>query len=113
MATALDIIIVVIQIVLLIVIAHLLLSKVLPKLRRILNSYVDDDSSKAITFLIFFVIIVLGVNILIEILMGLNNKIINYLVAVQPGMQLLTDFLPYLQWILVALIVLIGLKNKR
>lgn len=101
------------QVIILVLATHFLLTKLLPKLKELLESYVDEDDAKTLALFIAFILIVLAVKILVDLLLALNNSIVNYVSVVNPGLNLLVGFLPYFQWILVAVIVLIGLSYMK
>lgn len=101
------------QVIILVLATHFLLTKLLPKLKELLESYVDEDDAKTLALFVAFILIVMAIKILVDLLLALNNTTINYVSVLNPGLNLVVGFLPYFQWILVAVIILVGLSSIK
>jgi len=49
----------------------------------------------------------------VEFALAIENKYLGYISVLQPAFELLTSVFSYLQWILLALIVVVALKRYK
>ena len=99
--TALNIIFVIIA-------AFILIAWILPKIVDLLDGLIAD--SRAIPGIMGLLMVVVGVLVLqkiVELIKGIENQYTSYIGVLDGGLNVLLGFLPYIQWILVA--VLLGL----
>lgn len=104
----------ILKVVFVIIGGHIAITKVVPLLNDFLLSFIKDNKSvDAFTSLIdIFILVIVGLKI-VEFLLEIDNSIINYIAAIQPGFEILSTLFSYIQWILLALIVVVALKHYK
>ena len=104
----------ILKVVFVIICGHIAITKVVPLLNDFLLSFVKDKKSvDAFTSLVdIYILVIVGLKI-IEFLLAIENTALNYVEAIQPGFEVLSTLFSYVQWILLALIVVVALKNYK
>ena len=93
---------------------HILLTKVLPPLKKILSSVLKDENS--VNSLVSILIVLVAVMVLgkvIEVLAVPGNATLNMLLVIQPGLDVIKDFGMYIGYLILGLVIVIGLKNWK
>ncbi len=104
----------VLKIVFVIIGGHIAITKVVPLVNDFLVSFIKDKKAvDAFTSLLdIFILVTIGIKI-VDYLLSIDNGILNYVAAIAPGFEILSIFFEYIQWILVALLVLVALRNYK
>jgi len=104
----------VLKIVFIILAGHIAITKIVPLLNDFLLSFIKDRRSvNSFTSLIdIFILVTVGLKI-IEITLEVENKALTYLNILKPGFELIVSLFTYLQWILLALILVVALKAYK
>ncbi len=105
----------IVEIVLVIVFAFIIISKIFPNIRILLDGLIKDNKSLAgfMSLLIIIVYILTFskiVNLLLEIT---ENQYITYLNLITPGIDILNAILPYIQYILLGALIAWGLQSAK
>jgi len=94
---------------------HIAITKILPRLKTLLKSAMKDEES--VNALMYVFIIYVGIFVLsklIELFQAFDVSFITDITnIVQPGIDVMMNILPYLQWLVLGILVIIGLKNFR
>ncbi len=93
---------------------HIAITKVVPLLNEFLLSFIKNQKSvDAFTSLIdIYILTLVGLKI-VEFALETENNIVQYIGVLAPGFEVLSTLFGYLQWILLALIVVVALKNYK
>ena len=101
--------------VLTIVAGHIAITKILPKLKILLKAIIKDE--EAINSLMHIFIVYVGLFVLsklLELFRAFDVGFINDMASiVQPGIDILMSLLPYLQWLILGILVVVGLKSFK
>jgi hypothetical protein len=98
-----------------VIVALVIIIKILPRVSDLTNAAFGDEritgSLMSLLVILVYVLLFLGVITLIK---NINNKYLNYVSILDPGIELLVELLPYLRWVILALILGAALaKFKR
>lgn len=101
--------------ILVLVAGHFIITKVLPLLKDLLKSIIKDEKAINALLSIFIIYVaVFAIGKLIPLLVLLEFDLLTkFTEIINPGLALLLDVVPYLQWLVLGVIVVIGLKNYR
>ena len=104
----------ILKIVFLLLGAHIAITKIVPLLNDFLNSFIKDKRAvDSFTSLIdIFILVTVGLKI-VEFALAVQNKALSYVEVLQPGFEVISNLFSYIQWILLALIVVVALKNYK
>ncbi|MDD5254325.1 MAG: hypothetical protein PHG05_04495 [Candidatus Nanoarchaeia archaeon] len=92
---------------------HLLITKILPRLTELVNPiFKNDKLSHSFTFMLVIFIFVLVVRKIVLLLVEMNNPYLNVVSVLNPGLEVILEFVPYVQWVFVAIIIAHALKNN-
>ena len=104
----------ILKIVFVIIAGHIAITKVVPLLNDFLESFIKN--SKAIdsfTSLIdIFILVLIGTKI-VEFLLATENTVISFISVLEPAFEIFMSLFTYLQWIILALIVVVAIKNIK
>lgn len=104
----------ILKIVFVIVGGHIAITKVVPLLNDFLLSFINDKKAvDSFTSLIDIFILVTVGTLLVGFLIEVNNVYLNYISVIKPGLDVLNGLFVYIQWILLALIVVVAIKNFK
>jgi hypothetical protein len=94
---------------------HIAITKIFPKLKLLLKAIIKDEEATNSLMYIFIVYLALFVlSKLIELFRAFNVSFINDMTnIIQPGIDILMGLLPYLQWLILGILIVIGLKNFK
>ncbi len=104
----------ILKIIFIIIGGHVAITKVVPLLNDFLLSFIKDKKSvdSFTSLLDIYILSIVGLKI-VEYVLNIDNFALNYLESIKPGFEILTQLFSYLQWILLALIVVVALKNYK
>ena len=114
MAEALTWILVIISVLFAFIGGHILLTKVLPPLKKLLNSVLKDEN--AVNSLMAILLVLVGVLVLqkaVELLKVLENQVINVVTVINPALEIMLGFGTYIGYLILGIIIVIGLKNWK
>ena len=93
---------------------HILLTKVLPPLKKLLSSVLKDEN--AINSLMSILLVLVAVLVLqkaVELLKALENQVINVVTVINPALEIILGFGTYVGYLILGIIIVIGLKNWK
>lgn len=114
MAEALTWILISISVIFAFIGGHILLTKVLPPLKKILSSVLKDENavnSLMAILLVFVAVLVLQKSV--ELLMTLENQVINVVTVINPALEIILSFGTYIGYLILGIMIVIGLKNWK
>ena len=110
---ALDIALGIITVVLAIVAGHILITKILPKLREVLGCAIKDiNSINALMVILMFYVGVFVVNAIVNYLVGFENQYTQIAIILEPALNILIKLAPYIGLLILAAIIAIAIKKK-
>ncbi|MEK6940367.1 MAG: hypothetical protein AABW49_00505 [Nanoarchaeota archaeon] len=92
---------------------HLLITLVLPRVKELMLPLTKDD--KIINPLIAILLLIIVAYVLkafTEIITTVDNNILQYILVISPAVNMFTEFIMLIQWIIVAIIIALGFKKK-
>ncbi len=96
-----------------IIAGHLILTKILPRIKASMDLAIKDNIAVESLMVIFFVYIALFViRKVLELIAATNEDWVKYITAIKPGVDVLTDLLPYLGVFMIAVMVAVTIKQK-
>ncbi len=97
-----------------IVAGHLLITKMLPKIKNATDLAIRDNTVTEGLMLIFFIYISLFViRKFLELIIATNDAWTKYLNVVKPGIDVLTDLLPYLGVFMIGVVIAVAIRSKK
>ncbi len=104
----------VLKLLLVIVAGHISITKIIPLLNDFLLSFIKDRKAvDSFTSLIdIFILVLVGTNI-VKFILEIDNAALNYVSVLKPALDVIMGLFTYLQWILLALIVVVALKTYK
>ena len=105
---------VILKVIFVVIGGHIAITKIVPLLNEFLLSFIKNQKSvDAFTSLIdIYILTLVGLKI-VEFTLETENDIVNYIGVLKPGFEILSALFGYLQWILLALIIVVALKNYK
>jgi hypothetical protein len=92
---------------------HLIITKILPKIKTAMDLAVKDNVAAEGLIMIFFIYIGLFVvRKVLELIIATNENWAKYLGAIKPGIDVLTDLLPYLGVFMIAVMIAVAIRKK-
>ena len=114
MATAELIILLFLKIVFAIIGTYIVIGKINPMLGTFMNSAVNDEKATgAFLYLLNIFIIVFAAELIIDILPEINLSLFKYLQTIETTLNVIEALFQYLQWILLVIIGVFGLKYLK
>lgn len=93
---------------------HILLTKVLPPLKKIFSSILKDENSvNSLMSILIVLVAVIVLGKVLELLTVPGNATVNMLLVIQPGLDIIKDFGTYIGYLILGLVIVIGLKNWK
>ncbi len=93
---------------------HLILTKILPRIKSSMDLAIKDNIAVESLMVIFFVYIALFViRKILELVVATNESWVKYITAIKPGIDVLTDLLPYLGVFMIAVMVAVAIKQRK
>ncbi len=91
--------------------ALFIIIKILPRVRDLVDSVFKDDTivNSVMSLLVILVYILLFVGV-VNLIKNIDNQYLNYISILDPGINLVLAILPYLKWLVFA--VILGLAFK-
>ncbi|MDD5178174.1 MAG: hypothetical protein PHT54_02740 [Candidatus Nanoarchaeia archaeon] len=91
---------------------HILITKVLPKLSDLVNPlFKNEKTSHSFILILIIFIFVLVLRKIVVLLIGMNNTYLNILAIINPGLEVILEFVPYVQWLFVAILIGYALRK--
>lgn len=94
---------------------HIAITKILPRLKVLLKSILKEE--EAVNSLMYIFIIYVGLFVLSKLLELLNGFGVSFITditkIIEPGVSILMSLLPYIQWLILGIIVVVGLKSLK
>ena len=94
---------------------HIAITKIFPKLKILLKAVIKDE--EALNSLMYIFVIYVGLFVLSKLLelfksfgVGFVDSMVN---MVEPGVGILMSLLPYLQWLILGVFVIVGLRTFK
>ena len=105
----------IIGIIIVIIIAFIIISKIFPNIRILLDGLIKDNKSLAgFMSLLIIVVYILVFSKIVNLLLELKeNQYITYLNLLTPGLDILNAILPYIQYILLGALIAWGLQSAK
>jgi len=104
----------IISIVFVIIATYISIAVILPLVRGLLNGLVSDDRTVAsLMGLLIVIVYVLVFGEIVELLVAIGNKYLNYLDVLNSGLDVLNGLLGYVKWVIVGALVAFGLRTKK
>lgn len=102
----------VLKIVAVIIGGHLAVTKLLPILKNVLNSFLkkEEITLSVISIFLFYI----GVSVakyVIFFLTATENKYLNYINVLSPGVEIILTIIPYVLYFMTAAVIVVGLKK--
>lgn len=94
--------------------ALIIIIKILPRISELGQAIFNDDAivGNLMSLIIILVYILLTFTI-VGLIKNINNKVLNYIGVIDPGIELLSAMLPYFKWIIFALLIAAAIKQFR
>jgi uncharacterized BrkB/YihY/UPF0761 family membrane protein len=94
--------------------ALIIIIKILPRVRDLTDAAFNDEgiTSSLLSLLVILVYVLLFVGTM-ALLKNIDNKYLNYVSILDPGVNLLTAILPYMKWVVFAILIGAALKQLR
>lgn len=93
---------------------HILLTKVLPPMKKILSPVMKDENSvNSLMSILLVLVAVLVLQKAVELLTTLENKVISLVTVINPALEVILGFGTYISYLILGLIIVIGLKNWK
>lgn len=90
---------------------HITLTRIMPLIERYFSLViVNKKIMDALTSLLGVLVLVLAANLVFEFIGAIANPILNYILVAKPLVDLLYQFIGYIQWLVIAVFVIGGLK---
>lgn len=91
---------------------HLAITKMLPVLKKVLNSFIKKDEITVSVISIFiFYVGVLAAKFVIGFLTATGNKYLGYINVLLPGVEIILTITPYVLYFMTAAVIVVGLKK--
>ena len=97
-----------------IIAALIVIIKIFPRIGDLASNILGENNSVAslMSLLVILVYILLFTTI-IGLLKNIDNKYLNYVTTIDPGINLVLALLPYLKWVVFALLLGLSLKQLK
>ncbi|MFH1331705.1 MAG: hypothetical protein ABIH63_00265 [archaeon] len=93
---------------------HLIITRILPKIKNAMDLAMKDNVVTEGLMIIFFVYIgIFVIRKVLEIVIALNEPWSKYLTSIKPGIEVLTELLPYLGVFMIGVVIAIAIKQKK
>jgi len=93
---------------------YVAISYLLPMLRDFFSGILKEEKSlDGLMGIINLYIIIFILAAIVTELMAINNQYLNYFGILTPGLNVLVALIPYIQWLVVGVLVVLGLKNLK
>ncbi|MEK6922786.1 MAG: hypothetical protein AABX08_03240 [Nanoarchaeota archaeon] len=104
----------ILKIIIILIAGHIAITKIVPLLNDFLLSFIKDKSSvNSFTSLIdIFILVLVGAQI-VNFVQETDSVALSYISILEPAFNVLKEIFVYLQWILLALIVVVAIKNLK
>ncbi len=88
--------------------------KIFPRLGELADSVLNDEGivSNLMSLLVILVYILLFFTA-VGLIKNIDNKYLNYIGLLDPGIELLNAVLPYLKWVIFALLIAAAFKQMK
>ena len=105
----------IIGIILTVIIAFIIISKIFPIVRDLLDGLIKDNKSLAgFMSLLIIIVYILTFSKIVNLLLEIKDvKYLTYLNLITPGLDILTGILPYLQYILLGALIAWGFQTYK
>ena len=91
---------------------HIFITKILPRLKDFSALVITDEkANEGILFLVLAYILIISISKVIKILMGLGNQYVSMVSVFNPGLEVFTDSIYYLAFLVMLLVSAIALSN--
>lgn len=102
------------NIVFLLIAGHIALTKLFPKLKAILVAALGkDDVVNAVMYLFVAYTIIFVLKKFVDMILAIGNSYLNLFAMLNSGLELLILLLPYIQWLILGAVVVVGLKSAK
>ncbi len=93
---------------------HLTLTRIIPMLQDFLSAIIKEKKVlDSLTSLIGILVLVLAGKEILVFVQELNNGVLNYLLTLNPALAVLSNLIFYLQWVIIAVFVVMLLKAYK
>lgn len=88
--------------------------KIFPRIGDLADSIFNDDGIvRNLMSLLVILVYILLIFTTIGLIKNIDNKHLNYIGLLDPGLELITSLLPYLKWVIFALLIAAALKQIK
>lgn len=95
-----------------IIAAYIAIAFILPIVRALVKAIIEEpDAVRGFMSILVIIIYILLFKKIIEILSIEGNKVLSYLVVLDPGIKMLDNLLPYISWVLLGSLIAFGLRH--
>lgn len=93
---------------------HLTLTRIIPMLQSLLETiFKEKKALDGLTSLLGILVLILAGKEVLTFVQELNNGILNYLLTLQPALAVLLNLVFYLQWVILAVLIVAILKAYK
>lgn len=90
---------------------HITLTKIIPLVEKYFTLVIANKKvMDALTSLLGVLVLVIAANLVFTFIEAIANPILNYILVAKPLVDLLYQFIGYIQWLILAVFVIGGLK---
>jgi len=92
----------------------IIITKIFPRIGELTDSIFNNDgiTRNLMSLLVILVYILLFITT-VALLKNINNQYLNYISLIDPGIELLKSILPYLKWVVFALLIAAALRQFK
>ena len=92
----------------------IIIIKIFPRIGRLADSIFNDDGvvGNLMSLLVILVYILFAFTA-IGLIKNIDNKYLNYISLLDPGVEIFSSILPYLKWVIFALLIAAAFKQFR
>jgi len=90
---------------------HITLTKIMPLIENYFSLIISNKKiMDSLTSLLGVLMLVIAANLVFGYISAINNSTLNYLLVIRPVVDLLYEFIGYVQWLVIAVFIIGGLK---
>jgi len=104
-------IVAIIKIALVLLGGHLAITKLLPLMKKLFNSFMKEEQTVAVISILLLYVGLLVANKVIEAITSIDNQYLNYITLATIPINLILSVMPYLMYFTIACVAVIGLKK--
>ena len=94
--------------------ALIIIVKIFPRIGELADSIFNNEGIvRNLMSLLVILVYILLIFTIIGLIKNINNKYLNYISLIDPGIELFTAMLPYFKWVVFALLIAAALKQFK